>query len=192
MRLGKGTLALGLILFLSASFSARAQTTTGTLRGTVTDETGGSLPGGTVTATNDDTGFSRSVTTAASGFYNISLPPGPYTVVVTLPSFATITQKVRIQVGDIQTFDARMLLEARQQAAVTVSAEAPVIETKSNEVATNVTEEQIKQLPQDNRNFHRAPSSRRSPNPVGTRSRATRSANIRTSRSWRSTPAPRP
>jgi len=153
MRLGKGTLALAVLLYLGISASGLAQSTTGTLRGTVTDETGGSLPGGTVTATNDDTGFSRFATTAASGFYNISLPPGPYTVVVTLPSFATVTQKVRIQVGDTQTFDVRMLLEARQQAAVTVSAEAPVIETKSNEVATNVSEEQIKQLPQDNRNF---------------------------------------
>jgi hypothetical protein len=141
------------LLFLGISASGLAQSTTGTLRGTVTDETGGSLPGGTVTATNDDTGFSRFATTAASGFYNISLPPGPYTVVVALPSFATVTQKVRIQVGDTQTFDVRLLLEARQQAAVTVSAEAPVIETKSNEVATNVSEEQIKQLPQDNRNF---------------------------------------
>jgi hypothetical protein len=153
MRFGKATLVFAVLLGTIASGFSVAQTTTGTLRGNVTDETGGSLPGGTVTATNDETGFSRSATTAASGFYNLSLQPGPYTVVITLPSFATVTQKVRIQVGDTQTFDVKMVLEARQQAAVTVTAEAPVIETKSNEIATNVTEEQIRHLPQDNRNF---------------------------------------
>ncbi|HYK41285.1 MAG TPA: carboxypeptidase-like regulatory domain-containing protein, partial [Thermoanaerobaculia bacterium] len=153
LRTGWGLLVIGLLILLYGAAPAAAQTTAGTLRGTVTDETGGSLPGGTVTATNDDTGFSRSATTAASGFYNLQLPPGPYTVVVTLPSFATVTQKVRIQVGDTQTFDVKLVLEARAQAAVTVTAEAPVIETKSNEIATNVTEEQIRHLPQDNRNF---------------------------------------
>src|SRR3954463_9483089 len=121
LRTGWGLLAIGLLVFLAGVTPAAAQTTAGTLRGTVTDETGGSLPGGSVTATNDDTGFSRSVTTAASGFYNLSLPPGPYTVVVSLPSFATVTRKIRIQVGETQTFDARLILEARQQAAVTVS-----------------------------------------------------------------------
>jgi hypothetical protein len=56
-------------------------------------------------------------------------------------------------VGQTQGLDFELRLAARAAEAVTVSAEAPVIETKSNELGTNVTEQQIKQLPQDNRNF---------------------------------------
>ncbi|MCA1580862.1 MAG: TonB-dependent receptor [Acidobacteria bacterium] len=152
LRTGSRLLIIGLLAILAAGV-ARAQTTTGTLRGNVSDETGGYLPGATVTASNEETGFSRSATTAASGFYNISLVPGPYTVVVTLPSFATVTSKVQIRVGDTTSLDVRLNLEARARESVTVTAEAPVIETKSNEIATNVSEEQIKNLPQGSRNF---------------------------------------
>jgi hypothetical protein len=157
VRIRKGAARrLGALLFLGALWlpaEARAQTTTGTLRGNVTDETGASLPGATVTATNDRTGFNRSATTVASGFYNLSLIPGPYTVVFTLPSFATVTQKTEIRVGETQALDVKMNLEARAQAAVTVTAEAPIIETKTNEIATNVSQAQIRNLPQSSRNF---------------------------------------
>lgn len=135
------------------SGAATAQTTTGTLRGTVKDETGGVLPGVTVEAVNDDSGMHLQVTTGADGFYNLSVSPGPYTVTATLPSFTTGTKKTRVQVGQTQGLDFELKLAAHAAASVTVSAEAPVIETKSNEVATNVTEQQLRQLPQDNRNF---------------------------------------
>lgn len=137
----------------SMSGPAVAQTTTGTLRGTVQDETGGTLPGATVEAKNDETGFMRNATTAGNGFFNISVQPGPYTVTATLPSFRTETRKVQVLLGETQSLDFRMILEARASQAVTVTAEAPVIEAKSNEIATNVTEEQLKSLPQDSRNF---------------------------------------
>ncbi|MEP6769661.1 MAG: TonB-dependent receptor [Acidobacteriota bacterium] len=152
LRTGSRLLTIGLLAILAAGV-ARAQTTTGTLRGNVSDETGGYLPGATVTATNEETGFSRSATTAASGFYNISLVPGPYTVVVTLPSFTTVTSKVQIRVGDTAALDVKLNLEARAKESVTVTAEAPIIESKSNEIATNVSEIQIKNLPQGSRNF---------------------------------------
>ncbi|HXM77846.1 MAG TPA: carboxypeptidase-like regulatory domain-containing protein, partial [Thermoanaerobaculia bacterium] len=153
MRFAKGSLILGLLMWTAASGVGRAQSTTGTLRGNVTDETGGTLPGATVEAKNDDTGFYRNATTAGNGFFNISVQPGPYTVTATLPSFRTETRHVRVLLGETQGLDFRMVLEARATQAVTVTAEAPVIETKSNEIATNVTEEQIKNLPQGSRNF---------------------------------------
>ena len=153
MRFAKGSLILGLLIWTAASSVGLAQSTTGTLRGNVSDETGGTLPGATVEAKNDDTGFSRSATTGGNGFFNISVQPGPYTVTATLPSFRTETRKVRVLLGETQGLDFRMILEARTEQSVTVTAEAPVIETKSNEIATNVTEEQIKYLPQGSRNF---------------------------------------
>ena len=101
----------------------------------------------------DDSGFRVGATTGSTGFYNISLQPGPYTVTATLPSFTTGTRKIRILLGQTQGVDFELKLEARAAAAVTVSAEAFRIETKTNEIATNVTEEQIKNLPQGSRNF---------------------------------------
>lgn len=153
LRSGRRNLFLGLLLGVALCGSATAQSTTGTVRGNVKDETGGVLPGATVTATNDDTGFRQVSTTSGDGFFNLSLQPGSYTVVFELASFGTVTRKTIVQLGETQGMDVKMSLNARSEAAVTVSAEAPVIETKSNELATNVTEQQLKQLPQDNRNF---------------------------------------
>lgn len=153
MRFGKTILMSGLLLSFMAAGVARAQSTTGTLRGNVTDETGGVLPGATIEAKNDATGFRYGATTAGNGFFNISVEPGSYTVTFTLPSFRTETRKVRVLLGEIQAFDTKLILEARTAQSVTVTAEAPVIETKTNEIATNVTEEQIKFLPQGSRNF---------------------------------------
>ncbi len=82
---------LGALLFLGAlwlSGGAGAQTTTGTVRGTVKDETGGVLPGTLIEAVNDESGVKLTTAAQASGFYNISLQPGPYTITASLQNFA--------------------------------------------------------------------------------------------------------
>jgi hypothetical protein len=154
-RIGRSLLrpALLAIFILGLPGPSGAQTTAGTLRGTVKDETGGVLPGVTVEAVNDETGFTYTATTGSTGFFNISVAPGSYTIKATLPSFGTETKKIQVLVGTTNAADFTMKLESKASAAVTVTAEIPVIETKSNEIATNVTEQQIQQLPQDNRNF---------------------------------------
>jgi hypothetical protein len=91
--------------------------------------------------------------TTKDGFYNLAVSPGPYTVTVTLTSFATGTRRTVVQVGQTQGLDFELTVAARTSESVTVAGVAPVIETKSNEIATNVTEQQLRQLPQDNRNF---------------------------------------
>jgi len=147
---------LGALLFLGAlwlSGGAGAQTTTGTVRGTVKDETGGVLPGVLIEAVNDDSGVKLAATAQASGFYNMSLQPGPYTITATLPSFAPAVRKIVVVLGQTLGVDFELKLAARAGESVTVSAEAPHIETKSSEVATNVSEQQLRQLPQDDRNF---------------------------------------
>lgn len=148
-----GAMTVGVFLLATVLLTAPAgaQSTTGTLRGTVHDDTGVALPGVAVEAVNDDTGFRTSTTTESSGFFNLSVPPGAYTVTATLQGLATDTKKVRVLLGQTQGLD--FALRATAAAAVTVTAGAPLIETRSNEIATNVTEEQIKSLPQGNRNF---------------------------------------
>ena len=77
-----------------------AQSSGGNLTGRVTDETGAALPGVTVTATNDATGFHRSDVTGADGTYRFgSVPIGIYTVVADLSGFNVVTTK-NVQVAD--------------------------------------------------------------------------------------------
>ncbi len=142
--------ALVLALFLVPASSV-AQSTTGTLRGTVSEDGGAPLPGVTVEAVNDETGFRTSATTEEGGFFNLSVPPGSYTVTATLQGLAPDTRKARVLVGQTQSLD--FTVRATATEAVSVTASAPLIETRSSEIATNVTEEQIKRLPQGNRNF---------------------------------------
>ena len=60
----------------------------GTIQGTVLDNSGGAVPGATVTATNADTGIETIRQTTAAGVYSLApLPPGRYTVTVTLDGF---------------------------------------------------------------------------------------------------------
>src|SRR5205085_51727 len=107
-------LAVALVLLLTST-SAWAQATA-ELNGRVTDESGGVLPGVTVTATQTDTGFTRSVVTETNGLYVVSnLPTGPYRLEVALQGFrayvqtgivlrvaATPTINVVLSVGNLQ------------------------------------------------------------------------------------------
>src|SRR5260221_4019020 len=83
------------ILLTIVGFSVSAafgQAITGTLLGTVLDSSGGSVAGAEVTATNMDTGVSRTTTTGAEGYYSIpNLPPGRYSVTVKFAGFKTAT-----------------------------------------------------------------------------------------------------
>jgi len=150
-----GTALRTALLFLMVLITAvaEAQTTTGTIRGTVKDESGGVLPGTSIEAVNDATGVRYPATSQSTGFYNISVPPGAYTVTATLSNFTTGTRKIIVQLGQTQGVDFELKVAAQATETVTVVAAAPLIETKSNEVATNVSEKQLQQLPQDNRNF---------------------------------------
>ncbi len=132
---------------------ATAQTATGGLRGTVTDETGGVLPGATVLAVNVDSGLTRETMARKDGTYDLrSLQPGAYEVTGNLAGFAASSSKARIQVGQILILDLRMKVGGVSEQVVVESAPAP-IEIRSSEVGINISTEQIENLPQNNRNF---------------------------------------
>jgi len=66
---------------------AHSQGTEGTIRGAVTDSSGAPVPGATLTVTHQTTGAAKTVTSAADGSYAATVPPGPYSVTVTLKAF---------------------------------------------------------------------------------------------------------
>src|SRR5579859_5065697 len=80
--------AIAALGFLGALMPARAQGSSGTIRGQVTDPAGASIPGAAVSASNGH-GTSRSATTDVRGEYVLgNLPPGAYTVRVSAKGFA--------------------------------------------------------------------------------------------------------
>src|SRR6516165_4634895 len=81
-------IAVASILWVSA---ASAQVATGTISGTVRDNTGAVLPGVTVVVQNQDTGISRTLLTNEAGYYSApSLGVGQYGLMVSLGGFQTV------------------------------------------------------------------------------------------------------
>src|SRR5206468_8392806 len=81
-------IALLLVVTLLTGRTAPAQGTTGSITGTITDETGAAVPGATVTVTQTSTNNVHTSTTSDSGFYTVpQLPPGNYRVSVEKSGF---------------------------------------------------------------------------------------------------------
>ena len=136
-----------------------AQSTAATIRGQVTVD---SAPAGDarVTAINTATGLTRSVAVGANGSYNLAgLPPGTYRLQVEANGQSS-SQNVTVAVGQTATLnlgvggvaETATAGEATNMDAVRVTAEA-LVETKTSEVATYVSQKQIESLPQATRNF---------------------------------------
>ncbi|HEU0054713.1 MAG TPA: TonB-dependent receptor [Longimicrobium sp.] len=146
-------LALLLLSILAFAPQAGAQTTTGSFRGYVRGTGGEAVAGATVTARNTETNLQRQAATNASGFYVLAgLPPGEYQLTVRRMGSGEATRSIRLLVG--QTLDASFDLGDGAVAIEGITAVAtPVAETRTSEVATNVTREQIEALPSSDRNF---------------------------------------
>jgi hypothetical protein len=144
-------ISIGLILISSTALFA--QSGNGSLSGRVSDESGGALPGVTVTATNDATGFNRTIVTAADGTYRFqSLPIGVYSVLADLSGFASVTTKnVEVNVATDRTLNIT-LKQAAVKEQITVTAEAPLVAT-SPSVGTVVSQQELENLPLNGRQF---------------------------------------
>lgn len=140
-------------LALPAAALGQSQATTAEINGRVADAQGGVLPGVTVTATNPETGYNRTVVTNEQGAFVLPLlPPGSYEIVMELAGFGTFKQTVRSTVGAATTLNPTLQVASLQE-QVTVTAEAPVIETSAPIRTTTVGQEAIDTLPINGRRF---------------------------------------
>ena len=139
---------------LLAPALAAAQTTTGTILGEVKDSTGGTLPGVTVTAVNQANGLTREAVTDQLGGYRFAaMPPGLYTVTAALAGFKEATRAdlrlaINSQVSAPFTLEVGGLSET-----ITVTEQAPLVNTTENVVRTLVDTQQIASLPLKSRDF---------------------------------------
>lgn len=156
--LGVSSASLGLALAAPAA----AQLTTSTIRGTVSSGATAS-PGAVVTAVNVDTNAAVRTTAGPNGAYALTgLPPGTYDISVAGGEGAAArTERVIIGVGESATLDIDSAAPVASAADAAAGLEAGTIvvtgrrlvETRTSEIGTNVSQEQIENLPQNNRNF---------------------------------------
>ena len=141
------------LCFFAATIPAAGQQR-GSVSGRVLDTSGGVLPGATLTVTEQNTGFNRTVVTAETGAYTIpNLDPGVYTVVVELPGFATVRQPdLALTAGAAITLEFRLQVAGLAE-AVLVTAEAPLIQTTSNEIGGALSSREIEEIPSNFRSI---------------------------------------
>ncbi len=134
-----------LLLVAAALF---AQSSRGTITGTVTDPAGAVIPGVTIEAKNRDTGTVYQAGSTATGNYTLAqLPTGTYQMSLSVPGFKQFV-RTGIKVLVAQTLRIDIKLEVGDiTETVTVSADAPLLRTESGEMSYNITSETLGDLP---------------------------------------------
>jgi hypothetical protein len=129
------------------------QITSGTVSGVVRDESGGVIPGATVTLTNRSTGLSRSITTDASGAFTVpGLLPGPYEAKAALEGFQPAAEQFELTVAATASI-ALVLKVGGAQEQVTVAAVSTLTETRTSALSAVVPQKTIEELPLNGRNY---------------------------------------
>lgn len=145
---------MGLLLTALGGAPAVAQTTTTSVTGTVSDDTG-VLPGAAIVARNVTSGFTYEATADAGGTFFLSgLAPGSYEIKVALPQYKPQAKSVQLLGGQHVSLNFRITPDLVYAEQVQVVGDAGLlVETKTAEIATSVTTEQVRYLPQNQRNF---------------------------------------
>jgi outer membrane receptor protein involved in Fe transport len=139
-------------LALAAAAPCRAQSTSATIRGTVVDDTGG-LPGASIVAREATGGFSFAATSGPDGSFTLAgLRPGSYDISVTMDQYKPAARRLQVLVGQTIDLDFRLTADLVYAENVTVVGELAV-DIRTSQIATNITAEQIRDLPQNDRNF---------------------------------------
>ncbi len=145
--------ACAAVLSVARAPRAEAQVAEAAVEAIVADETGAFLPGVAVELKNPATGLSRTGVTNVAGTVRFnSIPPGTVRVKATLMGFEVAEQDVVLRIGQIAK--PRLTLKTKAVSeAITVLAQAPLVDVYKMDDSTNISPEQIKELPVANRNF---------------------------------------
>src|SRR5262249_27852092 len=145
---------LFLILSLSGYAAGQSQATTGTIEGTVMDQSGAVLPNVEVKLKNAETGVTRSLVTDERGLFRAPLlPVGRYDASITFSGFAPFQQTgIPLTVGQTANLNIRMTVAGATE-QVSVTAEAPLIESARTQVSSTVNDLAVANLPVNGRNF---------------------------------------
>ncbi|WP_260473150.1 TonB-dependent receptor [Edaphobacter aggregans] len=132
---------------------AQSQAFTATISGTVTDTSGGVLPGAKITLISAERGITRTFTTSETGSYTFTLlPPADYVLKVEQPGFQTYEQRgVSLAAGVSVHQDITLSVGAVSQEVV-VSASAPLLNADNANISADISQRQVVELPLNLRN----------------------------------------
>ena len=143
------TILMAILALVTCQIVIQAQSTTGSISGTVTDQTGAIVPGANVTV-KGEAGQQYTAVTKGDGVYTIpGVPAGTptYTVTITAPSFKTaVIQNVKVDVATPATVNAQ-LEPGNINETVVVASGAEVLQTETATVGTTITGRQILETP---------------------------------------------
>ena len=139
------SLALSICSLLLAALSVHGQTT-GTVEGIVTDQSGAGLPGVNVELAGSKLqGIRTAITTASGGYRFPGVPPGAYTITASLTGFGKLQKGATVTLDSTATVSLSLTLSTT--AEVTVTGEAPIVDSTSTTTGSNYTASVISKLP---------------------------------------------
>jgi hypothetical protein len=146
--------AIALVGLAGAEISAQQQT--GTLTGTVVDNSGGMVPGATVAATEAGTGIVRSSVSDDHGVFRMAaLPPGRYTVRVELAGFTTVNMtEINLSSSEVRDLGKLELKVGTQEAEITVTAEVTPVQVASSSRTSAITSDQLTNIQMKGRDVY--------------------------------------
>jgi hypothetical protein len=154
VKLNFSHLLAGLFAILMAVSMQAQIVETGIITGVVKDNSGAVIPNAPVIVRNAGTGLSSNISTDAQGiFVSPPLNPGNYTVAIDVPGFRKVVESVRLEVGQRVAADATLTVGTNAE-TVEVQASGELLETESSSVSNLRTEEAVKDLPLNGRNFN--------------------------------------
>ncbi len=147
-----GIVAAGALVLALLAGSGFAQTSKGSIGGTVTDASDAVIVGASVTAKNNDTGERRSTTTGANGQYRIdAVEPGSYAMAFTETGFAPLTlDKVTVQGSVVTSVNAKLRVSGTAQTVVAATNSA--VQTQNGEISQTISRAEVQDIPYDSLN----------------------------------------
>jgi len=141
-------LLLIVLVLLAGTNSVGAQATTGTIEGIVKDNQGLAVPGATLTVRNVETNVSRSLASSGDGGYRfLNMPVGNYEITVELTGFARyVRDGITLAVNQVAVVEVELRPAALTE-LVTVSADAPLLNTTTAEVGVRFDTQRVAELP---------------------------------------------
>ena len=142
------------VLACATALFAQSQANTGTIEGAINDPSGKTIPGAEVTIVNVDTNFTRVLTTDTEGrFRGVLLPLGAYKLTVKAKNFGTLIREgINLAVGQTVNLSLSLNIASTEQ-TISVTGEAPVVETDRVEQSSYIDQQSIRSLPNNGRNF---------------------------------------